>query len=626
MLESLRNASKGWFAAVLIIVLIGSFGLWGVQDMLKMSSAPKIATVGGDPITPERFQAEFARFMRQMENQSKTQMSTTEAKALGLDREALDRMLTRLALLKKADSIGLKISQAQLIDSIKAIPGMADEKGNLNLRALQQVLQTNQLSQDEFLDLVRADMLREQLIRTILTGVVMPAGLDAALNRFRLERRVAEYVLIDPSRAGEIKDPDNAALLKYYGEHAVARYSSPERRAFTVVTLSAAQVASQTHVSDDEVKRAYEANRRLYETPEKRVLEQIRFKTEQAAREAKQKLDGGENFEALAKAQGYKPEDIKLGEVAKSDTTIPPAAFELPLNKISDPVKGPFGWVILRALSSTPGTLKTFDEVKDEIRQKFVEIRSKDLLISLSADFEDSLGGGDSLEDAGAKHKLPVVKVAAIDARGNDPEGKTVEGLPGGEFLRQVFSTESGIDSELGETSDGVRYVFRVDKITPAAKKPFEAVREQVLADWRNEELEKRLTAIADGLVKRGNGGETMDKIAASLGVAPLKSDPLGRYQQTAMFGPDTVTAVHDAKLGAFITGPVTDGKSRVVARLAEINYAQEPADSPARGMYSGRLREAFAGDLAEQFARSVRDEVGVTIDEARFQAFHTGE
>src|SRR5690606_29165519 len=103
----------------------------------------------------------------------------------------------------------------------------------------------------------------------------------------------------------------------------------------------------------------------------------------------------------------------------------------------------------------------------------------------------------------------------------------------------------------------------------PSSKKAFEQVRDQVLADWRNEELEKRLTAMADDLVKRGKGGESMDAIASSLGVAPLRSDPLPRYgSRTAIFGPEVVTAAHDAKkVGEFFTGPVADGKSRVVGR-----------------------------------------------------------
>ena len=626
MLETMRNASKGWLAGIMILLLVGSFGVWGVQDMLNMSSTPKIASVGGEDITPEQFQREFNRFLRQMERESQTKLSTTEAKAIGLDREALDRMLTRRALLKKAEALGLNISDEQIKDSLKAIPSLSDGKGGIDPTALSRILQSNEMSEAEFLDLVRGDMLREQLIRTVLAGVNMPPGLDAALNRFRLERRVAEYVLIDPARAGEIKDPDDAGLRKYYTEHAQGKYATPELRAITVVTARAADVASQVQVTDEEIKKAYDANKRFYQTPEKRTLEQIRFKSEAKAREAKEKLDGGQSFEAVAQAEGYKPDDIRLGEVSKTDTTIPAVAFELPVNAISEPTKGAFGWVILRALSVTPGTEKTFDDVKQEIKDRFVAERSKDKLFELTNEFEDTRGSGATLEEAAKKHGLKVVKFAALDQRGNDANGVPVEGQPGGDFLQRAFLAEGGLDSELNETPDGVYFEFRVDKVSPAASKPFDQIRAEVLADWRADELTARLKKIADDLVKRGNGGAGMDSIASSLGVAALRTEPMPRFGKSAIFSAPTVAAASEAKIGGFFSGPVTDGKSLVVGRLAEITYVPEPEDGTLRTAYSAQLRQTFASDYAQQFSITVRDEVGVTIDEKRFNAFHAGE
>jgi len=625
MLETMRNASKGWLAGILIFLLVASFGIWGVQDMINLTTNPTIATVGSREITPEELQREFNRFLRQMGRETQTQISSAEAKALGLDRQALDRMLTKLALSQKAEDIGLNVSTAQVIDSLKAIPALSDGQGGLNLAALQQVLQNADMNQDEFLEMVRGDVLREQLIRTILAGIALPPGMNEALNRFRLERRVVEYVLIDPGRAGEIKDPGEAALRKYYTDNAAQKYSTPELRTISAVMARPSDVAAQIKVTDEEIKKVYEANRRQYETPEKRVLEQIRFKSEEKARTAKAKLVGGQTFEAVAEAEGFKLEEIKLGEVSKSDTTIPAAAFEIPLNTASDPVKGPFGWVLLRALSSTPGTTKSFEEAREEIRTKFVEERSKDKLFELVNDFEDTLGGGATLEEAAKKHNLTPLKVT-IDARGNDAQGNMVEGLPGGDFLKQAFGAEAGADSDVLDTNDGGRYVLRVDKIAPTARKPFQQVRAQVLEDWRAAELERQLTKIADGLVKRGNGGGSISAIAASLGMAPLRSDPLPRLAQSGLFGPATLTAMGNARIGQFFSGPVRDGKSIVVARLAEIQYAPEAPDAPFRTAYSANLRQSFASDLAQQFANSVRDELGVTIDEKRFQAFHTGE
>lgn len=625
MLDSLRNASKGWLGVILILVLVASFGfLFGIQDWMDFTPTPRIATVGNERVSPEAFQQEFSRYLQKLARQTKVELSTAEAKAKDLDRVALDEMTTRLATIDKAKALGLVATNNQVADILKA--NIPDGSGGVNRNALQQILQENQVSEAEFYELVRADLLRSQLYRTIAGGTTLPPGLEAALHRFRLQRLVAEYVLIDPSRAGEIKDPGEAALKGYYDTHADKRYSTIEYRAVTLVTVRMEDVASRVTVTDDEIKQSYERAKSFFETPEKRRIDQIRFKTEAAARAAKTKIDAGQSFDDAAKAEGYKPEDIRLGEVSKNDTTIPPAAFEIPVNKVSEPLKGAFGWVILRVLSVTPGTVKTLDQARPEIREQFVKERSKDLLVQLTIDFEDALGGGATIEEAAKKLNLVVKTIPAVDARGNDGAGAAVAELPGGEFITQVFATEAGSDSDIGETVDGTRYVFRVDKVTPASRKPLAQVREEVLTNWRNEELAKRLGAIADDLVKKGNGGRTMASMASSLGVAPLRTDPMPRYGKQGVFGEDTLEAAGKAKIGQFFTGSVADGKSRVVARLAEVTYQDEIAGDPQGMMYGVNLRQAFTEDLMEQFGAAVREDVGVTIDETQFGKFHTGE
>lgn len=626
MLETMRNASKGWVAGIMIIVLAGSFAVWGVQDMLNLTTRPTIATIGHEEVTQEEMQREFTRFLRQMAQQTGAEMPSQQAKQLGLDREALDQLVNKKAMYQKARDLGFNITTSQVIDGLKTIRGLSDGAGGLDPRALQQLMQQNQMTENELIETVRGDILREQLVRTLIQGIRLPVGLDMALNRFRQERRIADYVLVDPSRAGEIKDADDATLRKFYDAHAKERYAIPELRAVTVVTARPSDVESQLQVTEDDIKKRYAARRSTYETPEKRTLEQIKFKSEAAARAAKTKLDAGTSFDDVAKAEGLKPEDIKLGDVNKGAPGTPAEAFTTELDKATDPIKGPFGWVILRATSITPGTIKTLEEVQEDIRKELVAERSKDKLFDLTNEFEDTRGGGATLEEAAAKHKLPVTKVASVDVRGNDANGQTVDGLPGGDFLPRVFIAEQGVDSELLEGADGSYFEFRVDRVTPASTKPFDQVKAQVLADWRAEELEKRLVATADALVKRGNAGESIQAIASSLGVAPLKTDPLPRYGQNAIFGTETLQKLADTSIGKFVTGPVADGKSRIVARLSDIQYVTGENEALERETYSQRLREAFASDVLAQFSNSARADAGVTINEERFKAFHEGE
>src|SRR5262249_18707823 len=159
-------------------------------------------------------------------------------------------------------------------------------------------------------------------------------------------------------------------------------------------------------------------------------------------------------------------------------------AFEAPVNGISEPGKGPFGWVIVRVLSVTPGTTKSLEEARKEIQDKITEERAKEKLIEVGDAFEDTMGKGATLEEAAKKRNLPIIK-ATVDARGNKADGNPVEGLPGDDFLHTVFNAPQGEDSELLQSKDGSYFEFRIDTIARVAKKPFDSVRAQVLDDWK---------------------------------------------------------------------------------------------------------------------------------------------
>jgi peptidyl-prolyl cis-trans isomerase D len=626
MLETLRNGSKGWLSAVMILMLVGSFGMWGVQDMLNLSSTPKIATVAGDDIPPERFQQEFSRFLAQMSKSTNEELTSQQAKAAGLDRVALDRFVKKLSIQKIAKDMSLTISPEQIVEALKSSPGIVDKQGKLVPGALEQLARANNVSEEQFYELITGDLKREQLLRAIGADVRLPPGLATALNQFRLERRIAEYVVIDPERAGAIADPDEAALKKYYEAMAGARYSVPESRQVVFVVARPDDIAARLTIPEADILKVYNANKRRYETPEKRVLEQIRFKSEDAARAAAAKLASGETFEAAAKAAGMSADDMKYGEVSKGDKTVPGVVFDLPVLKASDPVNNAFGnWVIVRATSMTPGTLKTLEEAREEIRKAIADSKAKEELFELTNTLEDTLGGGATLEEAAKKLNLQV-HTAELTSSGQDLAGAVVQGLPGGDFLTQVFAADTSTDPELQQTPEGAYYEFRVDKITKTAKKPFDEVKAQILADWKDDQISSKLKAQADSVLKRGKAGESFAAIASAMGLSVVTSDPIPRYGKTTVFSELAVSAASDARKGEFFEGPVAFGKGVVVGRVTEIMFQPETADNPARSTYLQRVQQSYVSDFIEQFENGARVKAGAKIDEARFQSFHNNE
>lgn len=596
-----------WVLAVILFGVSGSFIFWGIPSVFEFGGVSPLIHVGETKIFTQDFQNHYNRYLRERSEQEQRTITTEEGRARGLDVAARDRLVSRLLLEQKAREIGLAITREQAIDELRKIPGLADNKGNISAQNLARLLQNAQMSEGALLADIQSQMLQHQLIGTMISGVQLPPDMVTALQRFRLERRVAEYVLIDPSRAGQITDPSDAELKKYYEDH-VAQFTSPEYRAVTVVTASAKDIGARMDIPEADIKAAYDANKAKYVTPEKRKLEQIRFPDEAKALEARRQLDAGKTFEEVAKAAGYKPEDIQLGEVSAGDATVPPEAFSTELNKPTQPLKGTFGWVIIRATAVTPGSVKTIDEVRQELRDGIATERAKDQVFEASKAYDDARGGGATIEEAAAKLNWKLTKIAAIDKTGKSDTGQTIELPLGGDFLASVFASESGGDgSQLQENSDGVYYEFRVDSVKPSAKKPFESIRADVLTIWRSEQQRKKLQAVADDLVKRGNAGASMAQLASPLGVAPLKSDPLPRFPATAVFSEDALKKLFDAKIGGYFSAPVSDGKSLVVVRVDSTAQQADPAGSPQAGLYTQILNQAFVGDVAAQFTSALR-------------------
>ena len=121
-------------------------------------------------------------------------------------------------------------------------------------------------------------------------------------------------------------------------------------------------------------------------------------------------------------------------------------AFELPLNKPSEPIKTPLGWHILRVVKIEPPVTQTFEEAKAKLEAELTRDEAVDRIYKIANQVDDALAGGVTLDDAAAKFGLTKTVVAAADAQGLDPEGKKLVALPVApdEVLKLVFATTEG--------------------------------------------------------------------------------------------------------------------------------------------------------------------------------------
>ncbi|RVD47463.1 peptidylprolyl isomerase, partial [Mesorhizobium sp. M2D.F.Ca.ET.140.01.1.1] len=74
-------------------------------------------------------------------------------------------------------------------------------------------------------------------------------------------------------------------------------YAAPEYRKFSYVRLEPQDIMDPTAVTDQQISDDYNKNKGRYTTPEMRTIEQLVFKTSDAAKAAFDSLKAGATFD-----------------------------------------------------------------------------------------------------------------------------------------------------------------------------------------------------------------------------------------------------------------------------------------------------------------------------------------
>src|SRR5690606_31534264 len=111
---------------------------------------------------------------------------------------------------------------------------------------------------------------------------------------------------------------------------------------------------------------------------------------------------------------------------AESDLPDPDRAkaiFALPLNEVSQPLRTAFGgFVLARVTQIAPGSTRTLDDVREEIRKNLLTQLAGNKLVDAVNAFSDARSTGDDLATAAKKAGMRVGRVPAMDSAGLGPD------------------------------------------------------------------------------------------------------------------------------------------------------------------------------------------------------------
>ncbi|MGZ5921899.1 MAG: peptidylprolyl isomerase, partial [Rhizomicrobium sp.] len=343
------------------------------------------------------------------------------------------------------------------------------------------------------------------------------------------------------------------------------------------------------------------------------------------AKAARDKIAAGTSFETIATERKISAANLSLGTLAKSD--IPDqaradAAFSLPLNEVSQPVKGAInGYVLLRTTKITPGIARTLEDSKEQIRQQLALQLAGAKITDIINAYEDARSGGADIATAAKKTGLKPGRIAAVDKTGLSPTGEKVAELPADpEFLTAAFTAEVGEDNDPFPAKSGAYYALKVDGVTPAKLKPLDQVRADALAAWTGEEKSKVLATKAVALAAEAQKDGNLAGIAKELKVPVQQSPALARNANDTTFSAALITKLFDAAPGTVIQAPQGTGGNYIIARVTGVAHPQTAATRQLYAAGRGEIAQQAAADFSTALANQSRLQQGVKVNQKMLQ------
>ena len=627
MLQTIHDRLKGWLAGVVLGAVGLVFVFWGINWTL---SAPNYAAkVNGTEISSNEVRQSYQQQLAQVERQANAPLD--EAQRTEIKKRVLDQFVSSEALVSRADELGYRVSDQDLLDAMAEVPAF-QVNGKFDKAHAVAVLRAQGRSVAEIEALFRRDVKLRQLDTALSASSFVTSSELARLRSLTRQQRELAWLTLPAAKYAAEATPDEAAVTAYYDAHK-SLYMTPETVNLRAVEISLADLESKVSVEDAQLKAYFEEQKaktpERYTQPEQRrvrhILIQAADPKEDAAAKTKadalmKRAESGEDFSKLAKENSQDLGSAQQGgDLGWSDRKVwvapfADAAFSMKEGEIRGPVKTQFGYHILKLDGIQPATVKTFEQSRSDLETEYRRNEAERLFNTAQ----------DQLADAALQNATDidvVARKAGLTAH-DVPDFSRTDG--GGDLgkspavLEAAFSQDvlDGRLSPIIEVEKGRGVVLRATDHKLPQQKPLETVRAAVVAAWKKQRGTELALAAAADAVKRLQAGESWDAVAKSLGVAAQPPKFVGRAEQPVPveIRREAFNEAKPADRPIYSSVPLESGDAAVLAFSA---VREDPSGDPKQ--QDAQLKREFAQQAASSeaqgYAAAARADAKVVIN-----------
>ncbi|MDE2421697.1 MAG: SurA N-terminal domain-containing protein [Gammaproteobacteria bacterium] len=526
-MEGFRTLVRGWVGKVLMALLSLPFILFGVESYFSGGNHNEIAA------TIDKKDISRRELDQKVDEQRKSLLPKVGGDADLIDdsvlrQQVLDNLIAQSVILNQANKLGLTMTDNQIVAMLHKEPSFQKD-GKFSDELFQAYLKNS--GQDRF---TLFKMVREQTSLSLMaqsiaaTSVTGGSEIDRIM-KLQTEKRDVQLATILASPYLAQVNVTDAQIRDYYNANK-AHLNSLEQVNLDYVTLDSSSLANQVKVTDQDLQARYQAMVQTAAGNEQRHAQHILIATDKIGdAAAKKKIDSlaaqikaGADFGALAKANSDdQGSAINNGDLGLVTNGIYGAEFDKALNaltpnQVSEPIKTPSGYDLIKLLDIKKADVPSFDSVKAQLMVEANQAKLDAAYGDAQSQINEQAVSADSLVDLAKSHNLSISHSGLIGRTGiaGDFSNK--------DLLTTAFSDESTKDRKVssGLTISPTRTMWiQVTQYSPVKPLTLAEATPKIRATLQMQGALALAKAKAKEVAASLNSGKTIEQTAAATGV-----------------------------------------------------------------------------------------------------------
>ena len=520
MLNIIRNLVKSIAGKILLLIMVASFAVWGMGDLLRSGDSGLVAIIGKQKITINEFYYQFQKKLNEFNQSLDEKLSEEEAHKQQITYLVLNEMVYGKMIQEFAENNSIYLSDNIIKKTIISIPQFHDADGNFNKILFDNSIISNFNNEAEFTNEISKIFLNNLLFESFTINAPFNKEISNLFYNYESETRNVLYFNIDDRliKKSQYTEKD---VLEFYNDNK-NDYLISKKIETRFINVDSNSFSALVDITEDEIEIFYNENIDSYTINETREIEIINAKSIEQANKIIELFNNNIELTKYLNEEELiisKLDNVKIGDF---DDEISSSIFNNPEGLVLDPVDiDGIGYFVVKINKIFPSKVISLDEEKNRIIEVLNDEKTYKLFLENIELIEELNLTGLTLDEISTNFNLEI-KNAYVEE---------FSSIINDEDYSVILNSDIGYQSDLIINEDDNVYIIETINITESRVPPYQEIKSLVDNDYSNyineQLLSKKISELE--LIYKYTNKKTFEDFAKKNGLPLFNKDRIKR-------------------------------------------------------------------------------------------------